>query len=89
MINKKLGKGTDFDLALFNAQDNQEYQDDTTVIQRNSSVLVSRKPALKPGKGTAQKYLSQAPVVVLPSSTPKYPMAAPKIRPPAPYLKLI
>ncbi|KAI8923010.1 DWNN domain-containing protein [Entophlyctis helioformis] len=61
MIAKKLGKGTEFDLAVYNAQTNEEYAEDEQVIQRNSSVLVSRIPAKYPGKGGAQRYLG-APV---------------------------
>ena len=58
MAAKKLGKGTlDFDLVLNNAQTNEEYLDDQYMIQRNTSVLVSRKPSSKPGKGTAQRYV--------------------------------
>lgn len=65
MINKKLGKGTDFDLAVYNAQDDaNEYADDNHVIGRNTSILVARKPAAKPGKGTAQKYLNMAPAAI-------------------------
>ncbi|KAJ3162204.1 hypothetical protein HDU88_007127 [Geranomyces variabilis] len=58
LVAKKLGKGTDFDLAVFHAQTNEEYKDDMYQIPRNTSVLVSRQPASKPGKGTAQKYLT-------------------------------
>ncbi|KAI8918335.1 DWNN domain-containing protein [Powellomyces hirtus] len=58
LVAKKLGKGTDFDLAVFHAQTNEEYKDDMYQIPRNTSVLVSRQPATKPGKGTAQKYLT-------------------------------
>ncbi|KAJ3415740.1 E3 ubiquitin-protein ligase rbbp6 [Chytridiales sp. JEL 0842] len=58
MVSKKLGKGTDFDLALYNAQTNEEYADDATVIPRNTSILVNRNPPARPGKGTAQKYLT-------------------------------
>ncbi|KNC98149.1 cleavage polyadenylation factor subunit MPE1 [Spizellomyces punctatus DAOM BR117] len=57
---KKLGKGTDFDLMIYNAQTNEEYKDDMYMIPRNTSVLVSRHPASKPGKGTAQRYLTTA-----------------------------
>ncbi|KAK6092877.1 Protein mpe1 [Batrachochytrium dendrobatidis] len=60
MFAKKLGKGQDFDLALHNAQTKEEYTNDTTIISRNSSVLVSRNPPSRPGKGTAQRYLSAA-----------------------------
>ncbi|KAJ3016752.1 hypothetical protein HKX48_003883 [Thoreauomyces humboldtii] len=58
LVAKKLGKGTDFDLAVYHAQTNDEYKDDMSQIPRNTSVLVSRHPASKPGKGTAQRYLT-------------------------------
>jgi protein MPE1 len=54
---KKLGKGTDFDLALYNPHNNQEYKDDHALIPRSSSVLVRRLPA-HVGKGSAQKYIN-------------------------------
>ncbi|KAJ1337085.1 hypothetical protein BSLG_006845 [Batrachochytrium salamandrivorans] len=57
MFAKKLGKGQDFDLALHNAQTKEEYTNDSHIINRNSSVLVSRNPPSRPGKGTAQRYL--------------------------------
>ncbi|KAI8818207.1 DWNN domain-containing protein, partial [Fimicolochytrium jonesii] len=57
---KKLGKGTDFDLAVYNAQTNEEFKDDMYHVPRNTSILVSRQPAIKPGKGTAQRYLASA-----------------------------
>ncbi|TPX50334.1 hypothetical protein SeLEV6574_g00955 [Synchytrium endobioticum] len=60
MIAKKLGKGDNFDLVLFNAQTNEEYADDTAMIPRNTSILVARQPALKPGRGTAQRYVGGA-----------------------------
>jgi protein MPE1 len=50
IIKKKLGKGLDFDLHLYNAQNNEEYAVDEYIISRNTSVLVSRKPASKPGE---------------------------------------
>ncbi|KAJ3037264.1 E3 ubiquitin-protein ligase rbbp6 [Rhizophlyctis rosea] len=58
MVQKKLGKGTDFDLAIYNAQTNDEYSDDMYMIPRNSSILVSRNPAARPGKGSAQRYVN-------------------------------
>ncbi|KAL2916041.1 Protein mpe1 [Polyrhizophydium stewartii] len=64
MAAKKLGKGTDFDLALYNAQTNEEYVDDSYVIQRGTSVLVSRNPPAKPGKGSAQRYVGAVGVPV-------------------------
>ncbi|KAI8374426.1 DWNN domain-containing protein [Radiomyces spectabilis] len=54
---KKLGKGTDFDLAIYNAQTDEEYKDDVFVIPRNTSVIVRRLPPSRPGKGTAQRYV--------------------------------
>ncbi|OVA14450.1 DWNN domain [Macleaya cordata] len=41
---KQLGKGTDFDLILTNAQTNEEYQDEAMMIPKNTSVLVRRVP---------------------------------------------
>ncbi|KAJ3112910.1 Aromatic/aminoadipate aminotransferase 1 [Phlyctochytrium bullatum] len=58
IINKKLGKGTDFDLAIFNAQTNEEYTDDSFIIPRNTLILVNRNPASRPGRGTAQRYVN-------------------------------
>ncbi|ORY03290.1 DWNN-domain-containing protein [Basidiobolus meristosporus CBS 931.73] len=60
ILAKKLGKGTDFDLAVYNAQTNEEYTDDNFLIPRATSVLVRRLPASKPGKGTAQHYVNGA-----------------------------
>ncbi|KAI9313480.1 DWNN domain-containing protein [Dichotomocladium elegans] len=57
---KKLGKGTDFDLAVYNAQTDEEYKDDNFTIPRNTSIIVRRLPASRPGKGTAQRYVSGA-----------------------------
>jgi len=58
MVSKKLGKGTDFDLSVSNAQTGEEYTDDLATIPRNTSIIVRRVPAERPGKGNAQKYLS-------------------------------
>ncbi|XP_075517858.1 E3 ubiquitin ligase PARAQUAT TOLERANCE 3-like [Primulina tabacum] len=41
---KHLGKGTDFDLVITNAQTNEEYLDEGTLIPKNTSVLVRRVP---------------------------------------------
>ncbi|RZC52323.1 hypothetical protein C5167_020746 [Papaver somniferum] len=41
---KHLGRGTDFDLMVANAQTNEEYQDEATLIPKNTSVLVRRVP---------------------------------------------
>ncbi|KAI8844563.1 hypothetical protein BJ741DRAFT_558875 [Chytriomyces cf. hyalinus JEL632] len=57
MAAKKLGKGMDFDLLVYNAQTNEEYPDDNQVIARNTSILVVRRPAAKHGRGTAARYV--------------------------------
>ncbi|SAM05561.1 hypothetical protein [Absidia glauca] len=57
---KKLGKGTDFDLAIYNAQTDEEYNDDMFLVPRNTSVIVRRLPPSRPGKGTAQRYVQGA-----------------------------
>ncbi|OVA05439.1 DWNN domain [Macleaya cordata] len=41
---KHLGRGTDFDLMVANAQTNEEYLDEATLIPKNTSVLVRRVP---------------------------------------------
>ncbi|KAE9607435.1 putative transcription factor interactor and regulator CCHC(Zn) family [Lupinus albus] len=41
---KHLGRGTDFDLVVINAQTNEEYLDEAMLIPKNTSVLVGRVP---------------------------------------------
>jgi len=41
---KKLGKNTDFDLNVTNAQTEEEYKDDNTLVPKNTSVIVRRVP---------------------------------------------
>eukprot|EP00268_Persea_americana_P014715 TRINITY_DN165_c0_g2_i1.p1 TRINITY_DN165_c0_g2~~TRINITY_DN165_c0_g2_i1.p1 ORF type:complete len:823 (-),score=189.05 TRINITY_DN165_c0_g2_i1:283-2751(-) len=41
---KHLGRGTDFDLMVSNAQTNEEYADEAMLIPKNTSVLVRRVP---------------------------------------------
>lgn len=43
----KLGDGTDFQIRVYNPDTNEEYEDDSQVIPRSSSVLVRRSPAIK------------------------------------------
>jgi protein MPE1 len=85
MITKKLGKGTDFDLVLWNTSSGEEIVDDNEVIPKNSSVLVSRRPAQRAGKGTAQKYLGVNPMGFsknVPTFSKVQPIAyRPKLRP--------
>ncbi|PJF17588.1 hypothetical protein PSACC_02594 [Paramicrosporidium saccamoebae] len=42
---KKLGKSTDFDLILTNAQSSEDYTDDMKIIPKNAQVVVKRVPA--------------------------------------------
>ncbi|KAK4804574.1 hypothetical protein SAY86_004391 [Trapa natans] len=41
---KHLGKGTDFDLLVTNAQTDEEYLDEATLIPKHTSVLIRRVP---------------------------------------------
>ncbi|KAF2676532.1 DWNN-domain-containing protein [Lentithecium fluviatile CBS 122367] len=58
-----LGDGTDFDLHLYpEDQPTTEYDDDTTIISRSSTVIAARRPAPR-GQGRAARYVSgRAPV---------------------------
>lgn len=57
----------------------KEYKDDVFVIPRNTSIIVRRLPASRPGKGTAQRYV----LGVLPTDG-KGAGGFPKGAPPAP-----
>ncbi|MCJ1485427.1 hypothetical protein MMC06_005601 [Schaereria dolodes] len=53
----RLGDGTDFELVI--SDDNQEdYDDDTAIIPRSTTVIAKRLPAAKPGRGGAARYVS-------------------------------
>lgn len=54
----KLGDGTDFELAIYNESDNSEYDDDTVLIPRSTSVIARRLPPVRPGRGGAARYVS-------------------------------
>lgn len=41
---KHLGRGTDFDLMVSNAQTDEEYVDEAGMIPKNTSVLIRRVP---------------------------------------------
>lgn len=43
----RLGDGTDFQIRIYNPDTNEEYEDDSQVIPRSSSVIVNRSPAIK------------------------------------------
>ncbi|KAF2711285.1 DWNN-domain-containing protein [Pleomassaria siparia CBS 279.74] len=63
IIATALGDGTDFDFHLYpEDQPTVEYDDDTTIISRSSTVIASRRPAAR-GHGRAARYISgRAPV---------------------------
>ncbi|GAM85660.1 hypothetical protein ANO11243_036670 [Dothideomycetidae sp. 11243] len=54
----RLGDGTDFDLAISNPDNNEEYDDDTVIVSRGTTVVARRLPASKPGAGRAARYVS-------------------------------
>jgi protein MPE1 len=56
ILNKKLGKGPEFDIALDDAQTGEEYADDNFQIPKNTSVIVRLLPATP--YRSAQRYLS-------------------------------
>ncbi|KAI3828900.1 hypothetical protein L1987_03011 [Smallanthus sonchifolius] len=53
---KQLGRGTDYDLVVTNAQTNEEYLDEDMLIPKNTSVLIRRIP------GQPRKPIVAAPV---------------------------
>ncbi|EDO16526.1 hypothetical protein Kpol_1064p6 [Vanderwaltozyma polyspora DSM 70294] len=47
ILENKLGDGTDFQIRLYSPDTNEEYEDDSQVIPRSSSIVVRRSPAIK------------------------------------------
>lgn len=86
ILKSGLGDGTDFDLAIYTEDGAEEYDDDTTIIPRSTTVVARRLPSMKPGAGRAARYVSgKAPVnaknssrkeQVAKASTTKAPSAA-------------
>ncbi|EST09936.1 Zinc finger, CCHC-type [Kalmanozyma brasiliensis GHG001] len=58
ILQNKMGRGTDFDLGVYNADTNDEYKDDNSLVPRSTQVIVRRLPPSKPGRGTAQNYVA-------------------------------
>ncbi|KAL4937160.1 hypothetical protein BDV06DRAFT_203528 [Aspergillus oleicola] len=54
----RLGDGTDFELSIYDEDTGEEYDDDTSVIPRSTSIIARRLPASRPGKGGAARYVS-------------------------------
>ncbi|KAF2267477.1 DWNN-domain-containing protein [Lojkania enalia] len=73
-----LGDGTDFDLHLYpEDQPTTEYDDDTTIISRSSTVIAVRRPAAR-GHGRAARYVSgRAPVRAIKKADSTKPVATP------------
>ncbi len=56
ILAKKLGKATDFELVLTDAQSGIDYADDMAIIQRNSQVVVKRLPVASAGHRARTPY---------------------------------
>ncbi|CAF9935973.1 MAG: hypothetical protein ALECFALPRED_006650 [Alectoria fallacina] len=54
----RLGDGTDFELIISSEDTNEEYNDDTSIIPRSTTVIAKRLPAAKVGRGGAARYVS-------------------------------
>ena len=57
-----LGDGSDFELILTSV-DGEVYDDDTTIIPRSTVVIAKRRPAARPGRGGAARYISGKPPI--------------------------
>lgn len=73
-----LGDGSDFDLHLYpEDQPTTEYDDDTTIISRSSTVIAVRRPAAR-GHGRAARYVSgRAPVRAIKKADTSKPVMPP------------
>ncbi|KAK7025255.1 hypothetical protein R3P38DRAFT_3269965 [Favolaschia claudopus] len=69
ILANNMGKANDFDLFIYDSSTNKEYTDDSEIIPRSSSVVVKRRPAVRPGKGKASMYIAGA-VSAVPTSEP-------------------
>ncbi|KAL8801027.1 MAG: hypothetical protein Q9223_007235 [Gallowayella weberi] len=54
----RLGDGTDFELVISSEDTGEEYDDDTHLIPRSTTVIAKRLPAFKQGRGGAARYVS-------------------------------
>ncbi|XP_037956931.1 E3 ubiquitin-protein ligase RBBP6 isoform X2 [Teleopsis dalmanni] len=64
---KRLGKVTDFDLQITNAQTKEEYADDSVLIPKNTSLVIARIPLTNAQKKSTHLYTE----AVLPNITTK------------------
>ncbi|KAM7218959.1 DWNN domain containing protein [Rhypophila decipiens] len=59
ILRSGLGDGTDFDLVIFADESmKEEYDDDTTIIPRSTTVIARRMPPKVQGRGSAARYVS-------------------------------
>jgi len=56
---RKLNYGDGFDLVITDAQTNEEYADESTLIPKNTSVVIKRVPGQKPGGILSQQTLAR------------------------------
>ncbi|KAI0394066.1 DWNN-domain-containing protein [Xylariaceae sp. FL0594] len=79
IVKSGLGDGTDFDLAIYTDDGAEEYDDDTTIIPRSTTVVARRLPPVKPGAGRAARYVSgKMPSSAKNSGRKEAPVKAPK-----------
>ncbi|KAK9894655.1 DWNN-domain-containing protein [Cystobasidium minutum MCA 4210] len=69
LAENKLGKGADFDFAIYNSDTNEEYSDDKAIVPRSTSVIARRLPPSRPGRGNAQNYMASTLSAPGPSGT--------------------
>uniref|UniRef100_A0A182IJJ9 Uncharacterized protein n=1 Tax=Anopheles atroparvus TaxID=41427 RepID=A0A182IJJ9_ANOAO len=60
---KRLGKTVDFDLQITNAQTKEEYNDDTMLIPKNTSLTIARVPVKAQGKKNWEKPVAAEPTM--------------------------
>ncbi|KAF8272423.1 DWNN domain-containing protein [Lactarius quietus] len=70
ILANSLGKANDFDLLVFDGSSGEEFNDDSQIIPRSSSVVVKRVPPTRPGKGKAAMYVAGPGATATPESKP-------------------
>ncbi|KAN0138571.1 DWNN domain containing protein [Lactarius tabidus] len=70
ILANSLGKANDFDLVVFDGSSGEEFNDDSQIIPRSSSVVVKRVPPTRPGKGKAAMYVAGPGATGTPDSKP-------------------
>ncbi|KAI9460110.1 DWNN-domain-containing protein [Lactarius psammicola] len=70
ILANSLGKANDFDLVVFDGSSGEEFNDDSQIIPRSSSVVVKRVPPTRPGKGKAAMYVAGPGATATPESKP-------------------